>query len=157
MYEWDLPEYRRNYGEPLHEEWWQYQEIRLSPMTSRLPRLASRGPVSSNQILSLQNIATPDHRCTPPSSVFSCFFLFSISSLTGTTGYLGNVNANLVLILFLTKNKCLQIDSAEDGGSVTEGWTSLYFRVAGLNRPLDFYVFIDRINTHCILPGNKGK
>jgi len=33
LYEWDLPEYRRNYGEPLHEEWWQYQEIRLSPMT----------------------------------------------------------------------------------------------------------------------------
>ena len=35
LYEWDCPEYRRNYGEPLQEEWWKYQEIRLSPMTSR--------------------------------------------------------------------------------------------------------------------------
>merc|ERR1711879_501795 len=34
MYEWDCPEYRRNYGEPLQEEWWKYQEIRLSPMTN---------------------------------------------------------------------------------------------------------------------------
>ena len=34
LYEWDQPEYRRNYGEPLQEEWQKYQEIRLSPMTS---------------------------------------------------------------------------------------------------------------------------
>ena len=32
LYEWDCPEYRRNYGEPLQEEWWKYQEIRFSPM-----------------------------------------------------------------------------------------------------------------------------
>ena len=35
LYEWDCPEYRRNYGEPLQEEWWKYQEIRFSPMTSK--------------------------------------------------------------------------------------------------------------------------
>ena len=32
LYDWDCPEYRRNYGEPLQEEWWKYQEIRFSPM-----------------------------------------------------------------------------------------------------------------------------
>ena len=32
LYEWDQPEYRRNYGEPLQEEWQKYQEIRFSPM-----------------------------------------------------------------------------------------------------------------------------
>ena len=35
LYDWDCPEYRRNYGEPLQEEWWKFQEIRLSPMTSK--------------------------------------------------------------------------------------------------------------------------
>lgn len=35
LYEWDQPEYRRNYGEPLHEEWWKYQETRFTPMSSR--------------------------------------------------------------------------------------------------------------------------
>ena len=35
LYEWDCPEYRRNYGEPLQEEWWKYQEIRFTPGTSK--------------------------------------------------------------------------------------------------------------------------
>ena len=33
LYEWDYPEYRRNYGEPLQEEWWKYHDTRVSPMT----------------------------------------------------------------------------------------------------------------------------
>jgi len=33
LYEWDDPAYRRNYGEPLQEEWSMYQETRLSPNT----------------------------------------------------------------------------------------------------------------------------
>lgn len=28
---WDYPEYKRNYGEPLHEAWDMYQETRFSP------------------------------------------------------------------------------------------------------------------------------
>jgi hypothetical protein len=28
---WDYPEYKRNYGEPLHEEWDMYQETRFGP------------------------------------------------------------------------------------------------------------------------------
>merc|ERR1719435_623128 len=31
LYEWDDPAYRRNYGEPLQEEWSMYQETRLTP------------------------------------------------------------------------------------------------------------------------------
>ena len=47
LYEWDCPEYRRNYGEPLQEEWWKYQEIRFSPMrrkkiTSEILKCARR-------------------------------------------------------------------------------------------------------------------
>ena len=94
MYEWDLPEYRRNYGEPLHEEWWQYQEIRLSPMTSKLLELTSFvGALTKH--LTVQNIATPGRRCTQHSLVVSYSSISSISSLTGTTGYLGN---NLVAL-----------------------------------------------------------
>eukprot|EP00092_Neocalanus_flemingeri_P021575 GFUD01023400.1.p1 GENE.GFUD01023400.1~~GFUD01023400.1.p1 ORF type:complete len:179 (+),score=25.92 GFUD01023400.1:43-579(+) len=34
LYEWDHPEYRRNYGEPLQEQWWMYQDTRISPNTN---------------------------------------------------------------------------------------------------------------------------
>jgi len=31
LYEWDFPEYRRDYGEPLHENWDMYRETRWTP------------------------------------------------------------------------------------------------------------------------------
>jgi len=34
LYNWDHPEYRRNYGEPLQEEWWKYHDTRVSPNTN---------------------------------------------------------------------------------------------------------------------------
>merc|ERR1711874_708202 len=33
-YNWDCPEMRRNYGEPLHENHWMYHECRYTPMTN---------------------------------------------------------------------------------------------------------------------------
>ena len=36
MVDWDMPEYRRNYGEPLQEDWWKYQEIRFTPNSGML-------------------------------------------------------------------------------------------------------------------------
>merc|ERR1719206_645585 len=35
LYEWDDPAYRRNYGEPLQEEWSKYHETRLTPNNKR--------------------------------------------------------------------------------------------------------------------------
>eukprot|EP00091_Calanus_sinicus_P006660 TRINITY_DN17373_c0_g1_i1.p1 TRINITY_DN17373_c0_g1~~TRINITY_DN17373_c0_g1_i1.p1 ORF type:complete len:125 (-),score=34.99 TRINITY_DN17373_c0_g1_i1:43-417(-) len=34
LYDWDYPEMRRNYGEPLQEEWWKYHENRVTPNTN---------------------------------------------------------------------------------------------------------------------------
>merc|ERR1712066_214732 len=35
LYEWDDPAYKRNYGEPLQEEWSKYQETRYTPNNKR--------------------------------------------------------------------------------------------------------------------------
>jgi len=36
-YPWDIPQYRRNYGEPLHENWHAYRETRFTDMDGTLP------------------------------------------------------------------------------------------------------------------------
>jgi len=35
LYEWDDPTYKRNYGEPLQEEWIYYHDTKICPNTSR--------------------------------------------------------------------------------------------------------------------------
>eukprot|EP00088_Acartia_fossae_P012375 TRINITY_DN16378_c0_g1_i1.p1 TRINITY_DN16378_c0_g1~~TRINITY_DN16378_c0_g1_i1.p1 ORF type:complete len:195 (+),score=46.77 TRINITY_DN16378_c0_g1_i1:30-587(+) len=35
MYEWDYPQYRRDYGEPLHEDFDMYRETRYTPFRGR--------------------------------------------------------------------------------------------------------------------------
>ena len=35
LYEWDFPEFRRDYGEPLHEDWDMYRETRFTPHTGQ--------------------------------------------------------------------------------------------------------------------------
>ena len=73
LYEWDCPEYRRNYGEPLQEEWWKYQEIRFSPMRrkkipSEILKCARRVEGCYNYYLHFQNGGGLRGRCTPLSS-----------------------------------------------------------------------------------------
>ena len=120
--------------------------------------LAQSCSTISNQIFPLQSIATPDHRCTRPSLVFSCFFIFSISSLTETIGYLGNVPVRLFssslqqINTFRLTQQRMEFQLLAEGPHYTFEpleWTS--------SRRVDFYVFIDRINTNYKIPGNKEK
>jgi len=39
MYAWDWPEYRRDYGEPVHENWWNWRETRNQPDDRRIHRM----------------------------------------------------------------------------------------------------------------------
>eukprot|EP00090_Calanus_glacialis_P019054 TRINITY_DN2938_c0_g1_i1.p1 TRINITY_DN2938_c0_g1~~TRINITY_DN2938_c0_g1_i1.p1 ORF type:complete len:179 (-),score=38.72 TRINITY_DN2938_c0_g1_i1:82-618(-) len=53
LYPWDHPELRRNYGEPLQEEWWKYHDTRVSPMTNYR---VTRGYMYRCQLLALTTI-----------------------------------------------------------------------------------------------------